>query len=56
MTDAVLLYLEKINLEFVATGRSSEIGKRRFNMALDIAKKFDLDILDWESERKEVSK
>jgi hypothetical protein len=55
MTDAVLLYLEKINLEFVATGRSSEIGKRRFNMALDIAKKFDLDILDWESERKEVS-
>jgi len=55
MTDAVLLYLEKINLEFVTTGRSSEIGKRRFNMALDIAKKFDLDILNWESERKEVS-
>jgi len=55
MTDAVLLYLEQINLELIRTNRSSEIGKRRFNMALDIAKKFDLDILDWESERKEVS-
>ena len=44
MTDAVLLYLEQINLELIRTNRSSEIGKRRFNMALDIAKKFDLDI------------
>lgn len=54
MSDAILLYLEQINLKFIRSERTSKIDKKRFNKALDIGKKFNLDILDWEAERKEV--
>jgi len=36
------------------SARESKIDKKRFNKALDIGKKFNLDILEWEAERKEV--
>ena len=54
MSDAILLYLEQKNLKFIRSGRTSKIDKKRFNKALDIGKKFNLDILDWESGRKEI--
>lgn len=54
MSDAILLYLEQINLKFIRSERTSKIDKKRFNKALYIGKKFNLDILDWEAERKEV--
>ena len=53
MSDAILLYLEQINLKFIRSEGTSKIDKKRFNKALDIGKKFNLDILDWEAERKE---
>jgi len=54
MSDAILLYLEQKNLKFIRSGRTSKIDKKRFNKALDIGKKFNLDILDWEEGRKGV--
>jgi len=49
--DALHLYLEKLYLNHCRT----KIDKKRFNMALELAEIFDVDIhLDWESERKVV--
>ena len=55
MSHGILLYLEQLNLKFIGSAKTSKIDKKRFNKALDIAKKFNLDILDWETERKEVN-
>ena len=55
MSHGILLYLEQLNLKFIGSAKTSKIDKKRFNKALDIAKKFNLDILGWEAERKEVS-
>ena len=55
MGDGILLYLEHLNLKLMRSARESKIDKKRFNKALDIGKKFNLDILEWEAERKEVS-
>lgn len=55
MRDGILLYLEQLTQKFIRTNTASKIDKKRFNKALDIAKKFNLDILEWEAERKEVS-
>ena len=55
MSHGILLYLEQLNLKFIGLAKTSKIDKKRFNKALDIAKKFNLDILDWETERKEVN-
>ena len=55
MSHGILLYLEQLNLKFIGTAKTSKIDKKRLNKALDIAKKFNLDILDWETERKEVN-
>ena len=55
MSHGILLYLEQLNLKFIGSAKTSKINKKRFNKALDIAKKFNLDILDWETERKEVN-
>jgi|TARA_R110002020_G_scaffold66187_4_gene174177 hypothetical protein len=54
MRDGILLYLEQLNLKLMRSAIESKIDKKRFNKALDIAKKFNLDILDWETERREV--
>ena len=54
MGDGILLYLEHLNLKLMRSARESKIDKKRFNKALDIGKKFNLDILDWETERREV--
>ena len=51
MSHGILLYLEQLNLKFIGSAKTSKIDKKRFNKALDIAKKFNLDILDWETER-----
>jgi len=55
MRDGILLYLEQLHLIIFRARRTSKIDKKRFNKALDIGKKFNLDLLDWEAERKEVS-
>ena len=55
MGDGILLYLEHLNLKLMRSARESKIDKKRFNKALDIGKKFNLDILEWEEERKGVS-
>ena len=55
MSHGILLYLEQLNLKFIGSAKTSKIDKKRFNKALDIAKKFNLDILDWETDRKEVN-
>jgi len=55
MRDGILLYLEQLNLKLMRSAIESKIDKKRFNKALDIGKKFNLDILEWEAERKEVS-
>ena len=56
LSDGVLLYLEQLNLKILrGGGMSNKLAtikdKQRFNCALDIAKKLDLDILDWEEQR-----
>ena len=53
MSDAILLYLQFLDRRFHKL-RRTKIDKKRFNKALDIGKKFNLDILEWEEERKEV--
>ena len=53
MSDAMLLYLEHLDQK-LHKFNATKIGKKRFNKALDIGKKFNLDILDWETGRKEV--
>ena len=55
MSHGILLYLEQLNLKFIGSAKTSKIDKKRFNKALDIAKKFNLDILEWEAERKGAS-
>ena len=54
MRDGILLYLEQLTQEFIRTNTASKIDKKRFNKALDIGKKFNLNLLGWEEERKEV--
>ena len=49
MSHGILLYLEQLNLKFIGSAKTSKIDKKRFNKALDIAKKFNLDILDLET-------
>ena len=56
LSDGVLLYIEHLNLKILrGGGMSNKLAtikdKQRFNCALDIAKKLDLDILDWEEQR-----
>ena len=56
LSDCVLLYIEQLNLKILrGGGMSNKLAtikdKQRFNCALDIAKKLDLDILDWEEQR-----
>ena len=51
MTDSILLYLQYLDKKFHKFN-ATKIDKKRFNKALDISKKFNLDILDWEFERK----
>jgi hypothetical protein len=56
LSDGVLLYIEQLNLKILRGGGMSKKlatikDKQRFNCALDIAKKLDLDILDWEEQR-----
>ena len=56
LSDVVLLYIEQLNLKILrGGGMSNKLAtikdKQRFNCALDIAKKLDLDILDWEEQR-----
>ena len=57
LSDGVLLYLEQLNLKILKRGygMSNKLAtikdKQRFNCALDIAKKLDLDILNWEENR-----
>ena len=56
LSDGVLLYIEQLNLKILRGGGMSNKletikDKQRFNCALDIAKKLDLDILDWEEQR-----
>ena len=56
LSDGVLLYIEQLNLKILrGGGMSNKLApikdKQRFNCALDIAKKLDLDILDWEEQR-----
>ena len=56
LSDGVLLYIEQLNLKILrGCGMSNKLAtikdKQRFNCALDIAKKLDLDILDWEEQR-----
>ena len=56
LSDGVLLYIEQLNLKILrGGGMSNKLAtikdKQKFNCALDIAKKLDLDILDWEEQR-----
>ena len=56
LSDGVLLYIEQLNLKILrGGGMSNKLAtikdKQRFNCALDIAKKLDLDIFDWEEQR-----
>ena len=56
LSDGVLLYIEQLNLKILrGGGMSNKLAtikdKQRFKCALDIAKKLDLDILDWEEQR-----
>tara|TARA_R100000231_G_scaffold12747_2_gene14349 strand:+ start:1870 stop:2052 length:183 start_codon:yes stop_codon:yes gene_type:complete len=48
MADGILLYLEQLEQK----QRLSVADKKRFNTALDIALKYELEIMDWENERK----
>jgi hypothetical protein len=52
LSDGILLFLEQIQKK----ERLSNKDKERFNSALNIAKKFSLDILDWEEQRYEIHK
>ena len=47
MSDGILLFLEQI----AKKDRLSNKDKERFNSALDIAKRFSLNVLDWEEQR-----
>ena len=52
LSDGILLFLEQIQKK----ERLSNKDKERFNSALNVAKKFSLDILDWEEQRYEIHK
>ena len=52
LSDGILLFLEQIQKK----ERLSNKDKQRFNSALNVAKKFSLDILDWEEQRYEIHK
>ena len=47
LSDGILLFLEQIQKK----ERLSNKDKERFNSALDIAKRFSLNVLDWEEQR-----